>query len=239
MQLYFIRHAQSNNNVLLDQTGTDASRSEDPELSELGYKQTQVLAKYLGKSALPTNQAGELPDIQTIHLTHLYSSLMVRALATGAAISGATGLSLTGWPCLHEVGGIYQKDPLTGTKQGLPGHTKSYLEQRFPGLVLPGLSAGQGWWNRQPEDDHQGLDRARCVYQNLLERHGRSADRVGLISHGDFYQLLLSVVLDLKPENMPFFKLNNAAVTRIDFEGNQIRVMYLNRIDYMPPQCIT
>ena len=38
MQLYFIRHAQSANNLLHDQTGTWANMTDDPELTDTGSR---------------------------------------------------------------------------------------------------------------------------------------------------------------------------------------------------------
>ena len=241
MQLYIIRHAQSENNVLFDRTGSNHGRSADPELTDLGYKQARVLADYLGRSqeVIDLNKSSDPQTGQDIRLTHLYTSLMVRAVATGNEISKTTGLILTGWPDLHELGGIYQNNPQTGIKEGLPGYAKVYLEQRFAGLILPSSVGEEGWWNQSHEGAQEGLARARRVYQEICARHGRSDDRVGLVSHGDFYQLFLSVLFDLKTVNSPFFEFNNAAISRIDLQENRVRVMYLNRIDYMPHQLIT
>ena len=50
MQLYFIRHAQSKNNVLWLKTKTNVGREPDPELSETGQLQKDYLAAYLAKS---------------------------------------------------------------------------------------------------------------------------------------------------------------------------------------------
>ncbi|HMD89322.1 MAG TPA: histidine phosphatase family protein [Anaerolineaceae bacterium] len=241
MQLFFIRHAQSENNLLLEQTGSNDVRCVDPELTHLGYQQAQVLAEFLGRSqsVVKMNRASASQNIQAIQLTHLYTSLMIRAVATGVEISKTTGLPLMGWLDLHELGGIYQKNPQTGMKAGLPGHSKAYFEQRYPELILPDSVGEQGWWNRPHEPNQQGLSRARCVLQELYTRHGGSNDRVGLISHGDFYQMFLPVIFGQTPENLPFFQLNNAAITRIDLEANKIRVMYLNRMDYIPANLIT
>jgi 2,3-bisphosphoglycerate-dependent phosphoglycerate mutase len=104
---------------------------------------------------------------------------------------------------------------------------------------MPDSAVEQGWWNRPHESQLEGQLRAQRVYQKIVARHGGSDDRVGLISHADFYQLFLSVVLGVSAGNTLFFELNNAAITRIDLEENQINVVYLNRLDYMPHELIT
>jgi 2,3-bisphosphoglycerate-dependent phosphoglycerate mutase len=241
MQLYFIRHAQSENNVILEQTGSNDGRSVDPELSDLGCQQVKVLAEFLGRTQpdIQTNKASDPQNIQGVHLTHLYTSLMVRAVATAVEISKTAGLPLLGWVDFHELGGIYQTNPQTGVEEGLPGHSKSYFEQRFPALILPCSVGEEGWWNRSHEVEQEGLSRAQRVYREIYVRHGRSDDRVGLISHADFYKMFLSVILGLPAGNPVVFELNNAAITRIDLEENEVRVVYLNRMDYMPRKLIT
>ena len=80
MRLHFIRHAQSENNALYARTGTWHGREADPELTELGYLQATHLAKFAGE-----------------HLTgatHIYCSLMVRAIVTANHVADALDMSL-------------------------------------------------------------------------------------------------------------------------------------------------
>ncbi len=128
MQLYYVRHAQSENNALWDRTGSSEDRSEDPELSEMGKRQAVRVAKFLSET--DESVEGYAHDSQNrggFGLTHLYSSLMIRSVETGTAISEATGVPLMGWKDLHETGGIYLKNPETGEREGLPGNKRSYF----------------------------------------------------------------------------------------------------------------
>ncbi len=50
MQLYYIRHGQSGNNLLWEQTGSNAGRSFDPELSPLGQQQAALVAEFIKNS---------------------------------------------------------------------------------------------------------------------------------------------------------------------------------------------
>jgi len=53
-RIYFIRHAESNNNVILDQKNInyEESRASDPGLSEKGKMQALLCAKYLSERGI-------------------------------------------------------------------------------------------------------------------------------------------------------------------------------------------
>jgi 2,3-bisphosphoglycerate-dependent phosphoglycerate mutase len=79
MQLYYIRHAQSENNALWEATGSDEGRSSDPELTEIGKQQITCLAQFL-KTGDPVlgNRRMDAQNLAGFGLTHLYCSLMVQ-----------------------------------------------------------------------------------------------------------------------------------------------------------------
>ncbi len=240
MQLYFIRHAQSENNVLWDRTGSWQGRSADPELSEVGFRQAARLAQFLARK-----QVGVDPTRRDDHhrdgfgLTHVYTSLMVRAVSTGTAIAEALNLPLIAWIDLHETGGIYYDHPETGEPIGLPGYNRAEFEERFPSLVLPDSLDHHGWWNRPVETQEEKPIRAQRVLRELLDRHGKTDDRVALISHGAFYNWFLAALLKLPSKDGVWFGMNNAAITRIDFPRDEVVIAYMNRTDYLPEELIT
>ena len=240
MQLYFIRHAQSTNNLLWERTSSDEGRHEDPELTELGKKQAQVVAKFLANPSArqPATRDAEAQNIDGFKLTHLYSSLMVRAMETAAAIAEATRLMPVARTDLHETGGIWLKHPETGERKGLPGKTRAELAARFPQFELPPSPDGDGWWNQPVEAWEDGFERARSLLAELRAAHGDD-DRVAVVSHGMFYNQLLKVLLDLPPEMDIWFAINNVAITRIDFTERGVRLAYHNRVDFLPPEMVT
>jgi 2,3-bisphosphoglycerate-dependent phosphoglycerate mutase len=240
MQFFFIRHAQSSNNALWERTGASAGRSEDPSLTDLGREQAEILADFLcwgspegGRDCPPGNSIG-------FGITHLYSSLMLRAVMTGAYVAEALGLPLLGWTEIHEEGGIYLENETTGELIGQPGKDRRYFETHFPNLVLPDDFDDAGWWAGRPfEDDEIRLPRAKQALARLLEKHSGEHDRVAVISHGGFYNLFLRVLLGLPQKNGMWFSINNAAITRIDFYEEMFSVVYQNRMDFLPPYLIT
>lgn len=238
MELYFIRHAQSANNQLYEETGAWDGRDADPELTELGHRQ----AKHLAEHVACTN--GELPrrdfiNRSSFNLTHLYTSLMVRAIATGSYVAAALNLPLIAWEDLHEGGGIFVIDPETGTRIGQPGKTRSELAARYPRLALAQPTADSGWWNRPHEPAEQQAQRAQRFVQELRERHGGTADRVAVISHGGFYNSVLAELLSVQADNDVWFGINNTGITRFNFEVEAIGLAYANRLEHLPTELIT
>jgi 2,3-bisphosphoglycerate-dependent phosphoglycerate mutase len=240
MQLFFIRHAQSANNALWDATGTNQGRSEDPGITDLGRRQADRLAVTLkqGDPNFPSSN-GDLQNRGGYHLTHLYTSLMLRSVLTGTLVAEVLELPLIAWKDVHESGGIYLDDPASGTQMGLPGKSRSYFMTHFPGLCLPDDLGEEGWWNRPYETVEERNLRARRFLKELLERHGDSDDRVGVISHGAFYNRLLGELLRMTTRERVWFMLNNCAITRIDFRGDEVGLIYTNRADFLPADLIT
>lgn len=240
MQLYYIRHAQSTNNALYASNGPLAERRDDPELTETGIQQASILAKFLRQHS--TNEKNNSNDIQNIsgfRITHLYTSLMIRAVATGAWIARELGLPLYGWIDLHEWGGIYLEDEASGQKIGQSGQGRSFFQKHFPELVLPPEVGESGWWNRSPEEKEEFRPRGKRVLETLLSRHGNRDDHIMLISHGGFFNVLVWTLLGLPEENPFWFELNNASISRFDFIDGRVHLVYLNRLDFMPRELIT
>jgi 2,3-bisphosphoglycerate-dependent phosphoglycerate mutase len=240
MQLYLIRHGQSENNHLWANTGSNEGRHEDPELTAVGRQQAALVAGFLlrGDPAW-ADKAFDPQNVAGFGITHVYCSLMVRAVATGAVIAGALGLPVMGLRSAHETGGIYQIDPETGEPVGLPGRTRSYFELHYPTLRLPESLDENGWWNRPREEDDEILPRAQRVLGMLLTQHGNTDDHVALVTHGGFYNYLVSALLGIPAERRCWFGLNNAGITRIDFAPDRIRLVYMNRVDFLPVTLIT
>lgn len=245
MQLYIIRHAQSENNLIWQQTGGSNGRLPDPALTELGHQQARLVAEFLAR---PSDEAPapERDNRDGFGLTHLYCSLMERSVLTGAYIAQATGLPLVGLVDIHEWGGIYHIDEVSGEHIGLPGPNREYFAARYPELVLPETLNHAGWWNREPEVVEERPLRARRFWKFLLKQHGQTDDRVAIVTHGGFTQTLLETLLSRSDPDITlglpakvWFAINNAAISRFDFEADHFRVGYLNRVDFLPDELIT
>jgi 2,3-bisphosphoglycerate-dependent phosphoglycerate mutase len=247
MELYFIRHAQSENNANLGRD--DYQESSDPELTKIGRAQAQYLAKFLADNQSRDEEvAWNNQNRHGFGLTHLYTSLMVRAVDTGTTVAEVINLPLVAWPEIHEAGGIFSRIP-EDEMAGLPGKSRSYFEQYFPNLVLPDGLGENGWWNRPFEEVDARKPRADRVWRELLARHadrpGQPEHRVAFFSHGGFFMYLLTAALNVEMRRIEEFKheywfiMNNCGITYLDVKDGQVLVAYTNRTDFLSDDLIT
>ena len=225
MRLYLIRHAESENNALSQETLH--RRKVDPDLTPLGYQQRDLLARHIaaGRDAVGGGYT----------ITHLYTSAMYRALLTTKPVSEALGIAPTVWPDLHEKGGMFlERD---GCVRGFGGMTRAEIQAAFPGYHLPAEVDDCGWYDaamgREPET--HGYYRAVKVTRALRER-AASDDVIALVSHAGFLDLLLHTIferLPARPFTMRHFH-DNTAITRLNFAEGWTTLHYMNRVDHLP-----
>ena len=242
MQLYFIRHAQSENNLIWEQKGAPEKRKPDPDLTVLGFKQANALARFLAKPCPEIIEPWRDPyNHQGFSFTHLYCSLMIRAIKTGTAVAQATGLPLVAWQDIHERGGIYKTNHETGERTGLPGNRYADLAEQFPHLQLPAFTnANDGWWGNKPyEEKEQAFERAKLFWAALRQNHDEN-DQVAIISHGGFFQSFMRILLGLpvrtaENQHPSRFAINNVSISRFATNSKSSTIIYLNRTDFLLP----
>ncbi len=247
MELYFIRHGQSINNANWEDPSYQSVP--DPWLTEVGLAQAQLLAGFLGErqerdSSVNWNSQNQ----HGFGLTHLYTSMMVRAVKTAIPVAKALNLPLVAWLEIHETGGMFSRNQ-DERYVGLPGESRSFYEKNFPRLVLPDSLTEDGWWNRPFEGDEERKLRAAAVWDEIKARHGdregQPEHHVAIVSHGGFFVHLFSVALGIDLRRLDNYKpefwvnMNNCAITRLDIKNGQVVVAYTNRNDFIPPELVT
>ncbi|MBK8616249.1 MAG: histidine phosphatase family protein [Anaerolineales bacterium] len=247
MELYFIRHGQSINNV--NWNNPDYVEHPDPFLTEVGLEQANLLAKYLKEKQHVTNDKGWNNQNQYgFGFTHIYASLMERATATAAPTARALeSVPFSAWIDIHEEGGIYAREA-EDRFSGLPGHPRSFFKKNFPELNLPDQYDESGWWNRPFESEEERQPRADKVLAELIARHGdkegQPEERIAIVSHGGFFVRLISSMLKLPwrqgaHDMKSWFLLNNCSISRFDIRKGEIMISYINRTDHLPAHLIT
>ena len=251
MHFYFIRHGQSENNLLWANGDSYEERVADPALTSAGERQAELVARFLAAPGIAdASRDAEVQDVEGFNITHIYCSLMERAVATGHKIAEVLDLPLYGWTDIHETGGMFLYDEATDTYTPQPGRKRSYLLARYPRLVLPDEVTEAGWWNRPFEPKEARVPRAKRVVEELLARHGGTDDGVAFVSHGGFFNYIMREVIGLTgsdPEPGPepsdaqplWFAANNVSVTHVLFGEDRRVVMYMNRVDFLPRDLIT
>ncbi len=239
MQLYFIRHGQSQNNALYASGQPVTYRTHDPELTEIGRQQAELLAAHLAQTGPAPSPDGRDPQNRAGYgLTHLYTSLMVRSVATGTILAARLGLPLHAWVDWHEEGGLFlETEP--GVFEEKPGYGRDYFARAYPALGLPETLTDAGWWGRGLEPQAERPLRARRVLADLLERHGGTDDRVAVISHGGFFNHFMAALLGLNPPYPLHFHMNNTAIARLNLTPAGRHVGYQNRCEHLPAELIT
>ncbi|HAL16328.1 MAG TPA: hypothetical protein DCP32_06140 [Anaerolineaceae bacterium] len=239
MQLYFIRHAQSENNQKWSDSGSNLGRFADPGITDLGKRQAQALAEFIANRQLVTAASPyDETNAGRIGLTHIYTSLMARAVLTANTVAEKIDLKLVGLEDAHEGGGVYLEDEETGELNGQPGKTPEELKSLSDRLVLPELNPN-GWWNRPLEVREERVARARRLLASLLEQHGGTGDRIALFSHAAFFNYFLAAVFELDQRPPVWVYLNNTGISRFDFNGEENALVYSNRTEHLTPNLLS
>lgn len=227
------------------QTGSSNGRLADPPLTEVGQQQARCLASHIAQHWGSDNSPErDRHNRQGYHFTHLYTSLMLRAVATGSPVAKQIGLPLVAWDIIHEFGGIFEHNLETDERVGLPGPNRDYFSAHYPHLILPESVGEGGWWNRPYEPVDQIMQRAKTFLKELRHRH-KPTDRIAIFTHGGFFVAVLRTLLGFasmsssEGESQLWLHADNTSITRLDFGDNNVELRYLNRVDHLPTHLIT
>jgi broad specificity phosphatase PhoE len=140
-----------------------------------------------------------------MHVTHVVSSPLLRALETAHIVAEAVGIEqVEVWMAARE-----------GFSATHRGYSRSVLAERFSRAVLPIEIVEDGW----PHGDDTYatfLARAEETASRLNSQFGQE-DHVVLVTHGGFANYLLHALLRIPPDTPAWFELANGSLTRMRF----------------------
>jgi broad specificity phosphatase PhoE len=201
VRFVIVRHGQSENNRLLQETGSLQGRAIDPLLTDLGHQQSRLLGEAI---------AGWPAEWRP---THLYTSLMARAVQTAGALAAAIGLGVHGHPELAECGGPFVQNP-DGTRTTHHGASRADLLALCQDLALAPECDEAGWWRHGYEpDEARWQARAQALLASVQAGHAPDAV-VALITHEGFTQQLVRHLLGI-PAMTGWFGAYNTGVCRL------------------------
>jgi 2,3-bisphosphoglycerate-dependent phosphoglycerate mutase len=222
MQLYLIRHAESQNNAK-----NPHDRTEDPPITNLGKQQAQFLSSWT----------------RTLNIDTLISSPFRRALETTRELLAAVPQHVHVWHDIFERGGCY-RGYLPADKQGAmglgPKGIRSALCDDQNNCTIDNTIHEAGWWGgRTPETDDQASQRASAVTVRLQDTFGDSGKSIVAVTHADFKRLLLGAMLPEVLDPTQLGSMRNTGITKVNYDGSRWQLDWFNSVSHLPAELIT
>lgn len=221
MQLYLIRHAESENNAR-----PIYQRVEDPPLTAIGRLQAGHLAQWLA----------------TLKIDTLITSPVRRALQTTRLVNESDGRHVHVWADVFEEGGIYRGHGPEATEGG-PGLTRDevirHATDDAQSCTLDESITTAGWWGRERETPDEAIARARNVTARLVETFGSNGQTIVAVIHADFKRKLLAHMLETTADAKSFGALRNTGITKLNYDGQTWQLDWFNSVSHLPAKLIT
>ncbi len=222
MQLYLIRHAESENNARpLHQ------RVEDPRLTAVGRLQAEHLATWA----------------RTLRINTLITSPFLRTLETTRAIVDATPQPVHVWHDVYERGGCYRGFGPDAREGGL-GLGRSAIVRHASAspenCVIDATIDDAGWWGGKPrEEDPAVTVRAKSVAQRLVATFGNRGETIVAVIHAEFKRHLLGELLSGIMDAHQLGPMRNTGVTKVNFYGDRWQLDWFNSVTHLPVRLVT
>ncbi|KAA1258791.1 phosphoglycerate mutase [Rubripirellula obstinata] len=219
MQLYLIRHAESQNNAR-----PVHNRVEDPTITPVGHLQAEHLAGWM----------------KSLKFDHLITSPFKRTLQTTRYVFDVTDHTVHVWHHVFEQGGCF-KGFGPDAKEGAPGLGRTSVVDHFPAdrCIADETISEQGWWfGKQRETPQDHSTRVTSVIDRINQTFGDSEQVVTMVVHAQFErELLHQLVPHASIPQLGFIK--NCSITKLNNVGNNWQLDWFNSITHMPAKLIT
>lgn len=222
MQLYLIRHAESENNARpLHQ------RVEDPGITAVGRLQADYLALWT----------------RTMRIDTLITSPFLRTLQTTRAIVNTTPQRVHVWHNVYERGGCYRGHG-PGACEGRPGLGRHdilrHATEKPDNCLIDATIDDSGWWGGRPrEQDHEVEARAKVVAARLIETFGARGETVVAVIHAEFKRFLMAELLRDFVDAHQLGPMRNTGISKINYDGHRWQFDWFNSVSHLPSRLIT
>ena len=222
MQLYLVRHAESENNAK-----PSHCRVEDPPLTRRGQLQAEHLAGWT----------------RTLRTDALITSPFLRTLQTTRQVVDATPQPLRIWHDVFERGGCFRgHEP--GREEGAAGLGRQAILRHAaatPDTIEVDVTIGDdGWWGGRPrETEEQAIARSASVIRRLRETFGSDGKTVVMITHADFKRLLVTEMMAGSIDADLLGPMRNTGITKLNFDGSRWQLDWFNSVSHLPSRLIT
>ena len=222
MQLYLIRHAESENNAR-----PPFERIEDPAITAVGRMQTDHLSVWM----------------KTLKTDRLITSPFLRTIQTTTRMLDGLNQQVHVWHDVFERGGCFRGHGPDATEGGM-GLGRSAIERHFreagTGCRIDESIDEQGWWGGRPrENEDEVRQRADQVTKRLVDTFGSSRQVIVVVTHADFKRWLLRAMLRGVVDPDHFGPLRNTGITKLDFDGERWQLDWLNSVSHLPARLVT
>ncbi len=209
MELYLIRHAESEVNIRMDlpRAALDAG------LTKQGQRQARALARWLPR--------------EVVQVDALYASTMKRARETVAYLAKAYKREIVFDDRLREIGNNHRDgSPVPG--DALPNQYSSQSTFSFPFTPVAPMI----------ENSETAMDfRARVgrFLDELILNHAR--ETVVVVTHGGTINAVADAVFNVGTYRRSDLRLQNTSVSRFEYRGpnewETWRIYYIGRVDHL------
>ncbi len=192
LELYLIRHGQSQGNVGYDKEDLTPQEQHDPILTEKGVKQAQLAGNHLSN----------------INFDRVYSSGLLRAVRTATEILKAQTKEkpLYILPHLAEAGLSAEYETTLATLQQINSLT----------LLAPELDSETPLLIPSDNKDDAGLFKRADFVLKYLRENFNKGEKIALVSHAAFLTFIVFSIMGFTTET-PFYDINfaNTGITRV------------------------
>jgi len=177
----------------------------NPSLSESGQKQVQALAAFLKESSA---------------IDHIYSSPMIRARETAAAVCDQFGLVSQVVPEIHECDvGLWEGKSWDIIMQEFPEAYRAFMDDPFQNRYEGGESYGDV------------LNRSEPALRTLLERH--TGETIAVVAHNVVNRVYLASLLGLPIGKAKDITQTNTGINVIRYHRGEAKVVTVNSIFHL------